>query len=128
MGNPVLNLTTGLLRLGSIVVCMIVVIAFILFASNQAGDATSQQLTLLGNTSNSITATGATGTTAQPPGKSETPRQYVTDASNTLTSPFHNVFGTTSAWGMHISQLVIALLVYGFGVGFLLRAVRMRHE
>lgn len=123
MGNPVLNFLAGLVRLASGIACLIVVVAFILFATHQANAATSQQIAALGQPGN-ISAAPA----AQPSASSTTLRQRVMDVSDTITSPFHNVFNTTSAWGLHVSQLVIALLLYGFGVSFLLRTVAMRRE
>ncbi len=121
MGNPALNFLVGLVRIASWIACLIILVAFILFATNQANAATSQQIAALGQPGN-ISAAPAN----KPSSSSTTLRQKVMNVSDTLTSPFHNVFGTTSAWGLHISQLVIALLLYGFGVSFVLRALAMR--
>ncbi len=122
MGNPALNLFAGLVRIASLAACTIVVIAFIVFATHQANDAATQQVADLG--SSSAVAAHTKAVDAKPSAL----RQAVTDASNTLTSPFHNVLGTSNQWGMHISQLVIALLLYGFGLSFLMRAVLLRRE
>jgi hypothetical protein len=120
--NPLVSCLTALVRIASLTACLIVVIAFIVFATHQATDASTQQVADLGSAGAIAAHTKAVDA------KPSTLRQAVTDASNTLTSPFHNVLGTSDQWGMHVSQLVIALLLYGFGVGFVMRAVRLRHE
>ncbi len=122
MGNPVLSSLAGLVRIASVTACLIVVIAFIVFATHQANDAATQQVADLGS------ASAATAHTKAVDAKPSALRQAVTNASNTLTSPFHNVFGTSNQWGMHVSQLVIAVLLYGFGISFLMRAVLLRRE
>ena len=118
-----MHFVVSVVRLASWIACLVVLIAFILFATNQAGAATNQQLSTLSGPS---TVTAAPG--AKPSAGSTSLRQKVTNVSDTLTSPFHNVLSTSSAWGMHVSQLVIALLLYGFGVSFALRAMAMRRE
>jgi hypothetical protein len=110
----------GTVRLASLLACLVVVASFTLFVTHQADGATTRQDALLGN----ATAQAASQTVVKP----SAARQDITDASNSLTSPFHNVLGSDSAWTLNISQLVIALLVYGVGVGFALRWLRMRHE
>jgi len=117
--NPTLNWITGLIRLASWVVCLIVVAAFILFATHSADGATAGEVAQLGNSA-PLTKTAAD--------KPSSVRQTITNASNTLTSPFTNVFNTTNTWGIHASQLVIALLLYGFGVSYAVRWIRLRRE
>jgi len=115
--NPALNWFTGLVRVASLLACLIVAASFILFATHQADHGTSDELAQLGNGS-------ALVKTDQD--KPSSVRQSITNVSNTLTSPFSNVLGTDSAWPVHVSQLVIALLLYGFGVSYLVRWIRMR--
>lgn len=118
MEHSLANGVSALVRLASVVVCLIVVIAFLFFATNQAGTATTHL----------VNSSGDQTTTIQgpQPAKPGSLRQTVTNASNTLTSPFQNVLGSTNTWVLHTSQLVLALLIYGFGVSFALRFVRMR--
>jgi hypothetical protein len=120
--HSLVNGLAGLVRVASWTACVIVLIAFILFATHQANDAATLQAADLGSASAAAAHTKAID--ARP----STIRQGITDASNTLTSPFHNVFGTSNQWGMHVSQLLIAILLYGFGVSYLARAVLLRAE
>ena len=49
------------------------------------------------------------------------------DVAETLTSPFAGVVsGSHSQWTIHAVETVLALLVYGLGLGFLVRLVRVR--
>ncbi len=105
------------MRFASLIACLIVITAFLLFATNQAGTATTH---LVNNSGTSVTIQGPK------PAKPGSVRQTVTNASNTLTSPFQNVLGSTNTWVLHTSQLLLALLIYGFGVSFALRFVQMR--
>ena len=44
-----------------------------------------------------------------------------------LTSPFSGIVSASSSeWADHGVRLLLALLVYGFGLGFLARALRVR--
>ncbi len=44
------------------------------------------------------------------------------EASNELTSPFEGIVSASeSEWASHGVKLLLALLVYGFGLGYLLR-------
>ena len=116
MGNPAFNWFVGIVRFVSLIACLIVAISFVNFATNQAGQGTSHEVGLL--------AGPATSKNSKP----DSVTQQITDVSNKLTSPFQNVLGTSSAWPLHISQLVIALLLYGFGVSFVLRVLQMRRS
>ena len=106
--------------MASLGACLVVAIAFVLFVTHQADHATAQQVALLGNTKALVASQQVTKPSAE--------RQAFMDASDTLTSPFHNVLGTSSAWTLHVSQLLLAFLIYGVGVGFLVRAVLLRRE
>ena len=48
------------------------------------------------------------------------------DAANTLTSPFAGITSDTSSeWTIHTVKLLLALAIYGFGLGFLARVLRV---
>jgi hypothetical protein len=49
------------------------------------------------------------------------------EASGQLTSPFAGVMsGSSSEWATRIVELLLALVVYGFGLGYIARALRVR--
>jgi hypothetical protein len=54
-------------------------------------------------------------------------RRAIDDASEWLTSPFAGLTSAShSEWANHGIDLALALAVYGFGVGFLARTLRVR--
>jgi hypothetical protein len=113
-----------LLGLGSIVACAIVIASFALFAVNQTGHAsTGQQQVLRGEVPAEAGAHKPSIATA----KDGTVHKTIDEASEWLTSPFASLTsGSHSEWENHGIDLLLALVVYGFGVGFLARTLRVR--
>ena len=109
---------TGLMRLASVIACLIVVVAFALFVVNQAGEASTHQLETLG-------ASGPAGSKVKATVKA-TLRTRIDEVSNKITSPFSGITsGSSSRWTINGVNLLLTLVVYGFGVGFLVRVLRM---
>jgi len=52
------------------------------------------------------------------------PARFIDGAASKLTSPFQSIIQSTSAWVQHGVSTVLALLVYGVGIGFLARYSR----
>ena len=110
------------LRLASLVICLVAIASFVLFAVNQTSSASTHQQESLN---------GAATTNPAPANSS--PRHVgsvhkaIDDATNELTSPFSGVTaGSSNEWVLRGGKLLFALLVYGFGLGFLARAIRVR--
>jgi hypothetical protein len=109
-----------LLRLVSWVICLIVLASFLIFVVEQTSSAsTHQQEELIEHPSAS---TGA------PVAKHEsTPHKKIDEAANFFTSPFAGIVsGSNSEWVIHGVKTVLALLVYGFGLSYLARVIRVR--
>lgn len=114
------------LRLGSRIACAIVVVSFGLFAIDQAGSASAQQQNVVNESApaGKATAPKPTGTSKKSQGGV---REAIDEASSTITSPFADaVSGMHNEWATRGVLLVLALLVYGFGLGFLARMLRVR--
>jgi hypothetical protein len=117
-----------ILRLASVIVCLIVIASFGLFAINKTSSASAHQQRVLSGEANtpggrgSGTATGAGASSAH----KGSVRAAIDDASNALTSPFSGVASGSSEWTIHIVRLALALAVYGFGLGFVARVIRVR--
>ena len=106
-----------LLRVVSLVVCVIVAGWFLLFAVDQTKSASSHQQEVLAGQSTE-------GSSAKHEGGI---RHAVDETGSALTAPFGGIVGGShSEWGDHGIRLLAALLVYGFGVGYLARVVRVR--
>jgi hypothetical protein len=124
----VLSSIAGLVRLASIAICLIVIASFAIFAVNQTSSASTHQQEAIGGGPAPATANSQTSGShrAAPPHKS-TLHKAIDDASDELTSPFSGLTsGSSSQWAIHGVNLVLALIVYGFGLGFLARVIRVR--
>jgi hypothetical protein len=123
----VLSSFAGLLRLASLVICLIVIASFTIFVVNQTSSASTHQQEELGGTPATTTVTpGRPPPKTQPPHKS-TVHKTIDEASDGLTSPFSGITsGFSSQWAIRGIKLLLALVLYGFGLGFLARVIRVR--
>lgn len=107
----------GILLLASRIVCLIVLAAFVVFVVDQTSNASAHQ-------QNKISEGSAPTSDAK---HESTLHRTLDETSDTLTSPFAGVVsGSSDGWTVHIVRTVLALLVYGFGVAFLVRFIRVR--
>ena len=101
----------------AIICSLFVATSFALFARDQlAGASKTQQNQLAAEASPS-------SPTAPPPAQHQPaqPRRFIDGVANTLTSPFDSIVHSNSDWVNHGIPALIALLVYGVGIGFLAR-------
>jgi hypothetical protein len=118
-----------LLRLASFVICLIVIASFVVFAVDQTKSASGHQQEVVA--SGSPVATNGSGVTGQAPTTGASHKssihKAIDEASGDLTSPFSSIVSSSSSeWAERGSRLLLALLVYGFGLGYLARAIRVR--
>jgi|ERR1700686_2349074 len=120
------NGVSTVLRLGSRIACVIVVVSFGLFAIDQAGNASAQQQNEV-NESAPASIAGATKPKSTTKKTEGGVREAIDEASSTITSPFAGaVTGVHNEWATRGLRMVLALLVYGFGLGYLARMLRVR--
>jgi hypothetical protein len=98
----------------SFVCCALVVASFGLFALSQASGASNHQVAQL----NGGPAPGHAPRAVHPPGQ---PRRFIDGASSALTSPFRSFLHSDSDWAVKIASSLMALLLYGLGLGYLAR-------
>ena len=91
--------------------------SFALFARDQLAGASKHQ-------QNELVAGSAPSTPTSPQHKVGQPRRFIDGAASTLTSPFKSIVQTDSQWVLHGLPTVLALLLYGVGLGFLARYSR----
>jgi hypothetical protein len=117
-----------IMHLASLVICLITIASFALFAINQTSAAsTHQQRVISGEVISPSSPSTTTGSTAAGSEHKSSLRSAVDDASNAITSPFSGVVtGPHSEWTLRTIRLLLALAVYGFGLGFLARFVKVR--
>ncbi len=114
-----LGLLAKLLRIISIVVCLIVIASFVVFAANQTKSASGHQREELGETSSQVHHGSSKN-------KESSIHKKLDEASDELTSPFSGIVSSSSEWLNRGVKLILALLVYGFGLGFVARFLRVR--
>ena len=111
-----------LLRIVSILICLIVTASFVVFAVQQTKGASNQQTEQLSNE-----GSGASSSTAKSPAHESSAHKALDEASNEFTSPFEGIVSESeSEWASHGVKLLLALLLYGFAVGYLLRILSIR--
>ena len=113
------------LKFASLVICLVVIASFALFVINRTSDASAhQQQEINGETS------GANGEASIAPdsgGRKGSARRTIDEVSEAVTSPFSALTeGSSSEWVIHSVDLGVALLVYGFGLGYIARTIRVR--
>lgn len=131
------------LRFASFAICAIVIVAFAIFAIDQTKTASGHQVQEITGTPTAQTASPDTsapaagagagqGATAEASGASSASHENpvhrgIDDVAEALTSPFAGVISAASSeWANQGVRLVLALLVYGFGLGYLARVLRVR--
>jgi hypothetical protein len=103
------------IKLVSFACCALVVLSFVMFARDQMAGASVHQQTELATGNNSASApTAPTKPEAQP-------GRFINRAAKELTSPFDAIVRSSNAWVQHGLPAVVALLVYGLGLGYLAR-------
>jgi hypothetical protein len=117
-----------ILRLASILICLIAVASFAVFAVDQTRGASSHQQEELNGGSAAATSTPGTSGQSQPaPTHKSSVQEAIDEASNELTSPFSAITaGSSSEWVVRGGNLLLALIIYGFGLAYLARFIRVR--
>jgi hypothetical protein len=106
------------LVLAAYICCGLVIASFALFARDQfAGASKHQQSELLAGSSTAAPASQAKTHHGQP-------RAFIDGAARVLTTPVRSLVHTSSDWAIELEATILALLVYGVGLGFLARFVR----
>lgn len=111
--DPTRVVSRGLIAC-SFVCCALVVLSFALFALSQASGASNNQVAQL----NGSTAPAHVHHVVHGPGQ---PRRFIDGASAALTSPFKSLVRSHSEWAVKIATTLLALLLYGLGLGYLAR-------
>ncbi|HWX45396.1 MAG TPA: hypothetical protein VNY52_08745 [Solirubrobacteraceae bacterium] len=113
----------ALIRVASRIICLIVVASFVIFAVNQTSRASTHQQEELSGAA----ATAHASTAAVPVSHEGTVHRVIDEAATKLTSPFSGITaGSTSQWAIRGVGTVMALLMYGVGLGYLARVLRFR--
>lgn len=112
------------IRLASIAICLIAIAWFGAFALNQTSSASNRQQAEVNAAAPPGLGTPPTGPST--PGKESGFHEALDEATSALTSPFSGVTASLSrGWTIHVVDTLLMLLVYGLGLGFLARLMRL---
>jgi hypothetical protein len=115
----------GLIRLVSVVTSLIVIVSFVLFAIDESNAATSASTRAIAGASSSPDPTPHEEVVRER--AHSKPREAVDDADDVLLRPFAwAADGSSSRWVRKGIPTLLALLIYGFALSFLIRMVRIR--
>jgi hypothetical protein len=110
-----------LIRLASFVLCLFVIASFGIFAIDQTKTASSHQQEELANGAAPSASRSGTGT------HEGSLHRTIDEVAEEVTSPFAGIVSSSSSeWASRSVKLLLALLVYGFGLGYLARVLRVR--
>jgi hypothetical protein len=125
----VVSLLSRTLHLASVFICLVVIASFAVFAVNQTSSASAHQQEVLNNEVAKPSTAAVSGTTRASVSSSHESalHEAIDEASKAFTSPFDSITaGWSSEWLIHGANLALALVVYGFGLGYLARFIRVR--
>lgn len=112
----------SLLRLAAILASVVVVLGWGLFAIDEAGSASAQTASEIEGRAAARTADPSPDQERAREAAHSGPREVVDDANDVLLSPFAGLAADSSSkWVRRSVPALLALLVYGLGLGFLAR-------
>src|SRR5262249_1131833 len=125
---PVISLLSRTLHLASVFICLIVIASFTVFAVNQTSSASAHQQEVLNDEVAKPTTASVSGASTRPsPSHKSGVHEAIDGAFKAFTSPFDGLTaGWSSEWLVRSANLGLALLLYGFGLGYLARLIRVR--
>jgi predicted PurR-regulated permease PerM len=102
----------------ALVCSALIVLSFAMFARDQVAGASEHQQQEI-----AVNAQHIPGVAPIPTHHAQ-PRHFIDGAASALTSPFRSLIGSSSQWVLRGVSTILALLVYGVGVGYLARFSR----
>jgi hypothetical protein len=121
----------SLIRFIAIAISVIVVLGFSLFAINEADKGSQAQQDKLerelGHAPNDLVAPNAHDEAFREEHQGKF-HEAVDDANDVLLRPFVNLVDSDSAWVNHGVPALLALLIYGFGLGMLANALPKQRQ
>jgi hypothetical protein len=104
----------GALGLCRYVLCGLVIVSFAMFTADQLGGASKHQVA-------EVTGGPATPASGGQPAHAGQPRRFIDSAARAVTAPFRTLISSSSQWVQRGFALICALLLYGLGLGYLMR-------
>src|SRR5215208_7179788 len=108
---------SSLLRFMSLGCSLVLLASFAMFATDEAGHGSKKTVAQIASSDSTETAP----TRPAKPKRHSGARKVIDDANQRLVGPFDGVVASDSPWARHISQTLLAFLVFGVGLGFVAR-------
>jgi len=106
------------IRIAAFVCCGILLVSFVMFAIDQTNG---------GEQRAELEIQGVLHPVTPPPPKTEgEPRSTIDKIADGLETPFKGIVHGNDTWANRLVPLVLALLVFGLGLGFLARSIEAR--
>lgn len=122
-------MVSSLIRTLSLALCLIAVGWFVGFAVEQSNSASAHQQAELNESAPPAVREQFEKEHRSKPGSSSQPsglHGVIDEAFSAISSPFSGLTKSMSSpWTLHIVDTLLALLIYGFGLGFLARVLRL---
>jgi len=104
------------------IACLFVIAAFVIFVVDQSTNASGQQ-------QEAVAQSGGQASHPTSPAGSHPSglHKAIDEVAEQISSPFAGIVSPSSSeWGSQLVRLVLSLLVYGLGVGYLVRMLSVR--
>jgi hypothetical protein len=115
----------SVIRLAAILTSIVVLLGFAIFAVDEMDRGSKTQQTAVGEETGTPAAPEVVAVAPTPDQeaarekRSSAPRELVDDANDVLLAPFASLIESDNAWVNHGVPALLALLLYGVGLGFL---------
>jgi hypothetical protein len=117
----------GLLRTVAVAASAIVLVSFALFALDETREASKKTVAAVEGLKGTRSANPSAGEERARERAHSKVREAIDDADDILVAPFASIAdGSSSSWMRRGVPTLLALIVYGFGLGFLARFMRGR--
>lgn len=108
-------------RLASIAICLIAIAWFLTFAVNQTSSASNHQTVEI----NAAPGSPALKTSSSETANEGTLHKTLDEVFSKLSSPFSGLTSGSGEWTIHLVDTLLVLFVYGFGLAFVARLLRL---
>jgi predicted PurR-regulated permease PerM len=116
-----LAMIARVLRIASVLICLIAIAWFLAFAVNQTSNASNHQTTEI----NSAPGSAALKTSTSETKNEGDVHKTLDEVFSKLSSPFSGLTSGSSEWTIHLVDTLLVLLIYGFGLAFVARLLRL---
>ena len=116
----------SLVRFVAVAASAIVIVSFLAFATAEAGEGSRSQVNKVGE---ALDEPAPAANTERERERMHGPiREALDDANDVLLKPFAGVVDSSDSWVQRIVPGVLALLVYGLGLGLLANVIPRRNQ